>query len=281
MTDTLADLTSALQTYVVSPLNSFGLGGLVFDVAGEERAILASDITDHYTESNKALQDHIAIKPKRITLKGYVGELVYTAPGNSGNSILQTVTQNLTTISAFLPTLSAGALQAQTAIAGVNSSTIPQPAFSQVLPASANIYGLVQSALGATGNTAKQQNAYSYFAACQSQGILMGIQTPWEFLTNMAIEMIEAIQTEDSIFITDFSITFKQIRIAATSTITAASVLSGTGAVPQAGAGPIAQYVAATQGAATTNLGINPGAVVNSSPLPVAGIPSSFILSGN
>lgn len=276
MADTLDDLIAGLQNYVVSPLNAFGLGGLVFDVQTESMATLSADITDHYTEDNKALQDHIAVKPKRITLKGFVGEVVYSAPGSSDNTVLQSVVQKLTEISGYLPTLSAAATQAQALIANPLNSTLTINSIAGALPSAANIYGLVQNTLGAFGNTAKQQNAYSYFSACLSTGVLMGIQTPWEFLTNMAIETIVAIQPEDSIFMTDFSVTFKQIRIAATKT--AAAALSGTGGIPTPG-GVIQQGVAALQGQAPANNGISPGLALPSPLLP--GIQGSIVSVSN
>ena len=108
--NTISSIQTALKTYFVAPHNDFGLGGYVFTLQGEDTATLSSDITDHYTEDNKAVQDHIAIKPKRITLRGYVGELIYNASGQSP-TILQTVTQKLTQLSAFLPALSASATQ--------------------------------------------------------------------------------------------------------------------------------------------------------------------------
>lgn len=243
MSDTLDDLIVGLQNYVVAPLQSFGAGGYVFDVQGESRAVLTADITDHYTEDNKAIQDHIAIKPVRITLKGYVGEVVFNGSGISNTvSILQKVTQKLTVISAFLPQLSSSATQIQQTLAAPGGSSLTLNSIQGALPAAANIYGLVQNLLGATGNQSKQQNAYNYFAACQSQGVLMGIQTPWSFLTNMVVETIDVIQPDDSIFISDFSITFKQIRIAQTQILAL-----------------LAQGIAAMQGAEPVSQGIVPG----------------------
>lgn len=275
MVDTLGDLTSALQTYVVSPLNAFGLGGFLFDVQTEGTATLSADITDHYTEDNKAVQDHIAIKPKRITLKGYVGELLYNTSSQS-TEILQVLTQKLTTISAYLPQMSAAATQAQGAISGINSSGGTLESFSAGLPAAANIYGLIKNAIGAFGNTAKQQAAYQYFSSCQSEKILMGIQTPWEFLTNMAVETIVAIQPEESIFMTDFSVTFKQMRFATTKT--AAAKLSGTGGSVPPG-GPLSQGAAIAQGQPATNLGSNPSAPLPDPSLP--GVQGSIISMAN
>ena len=222
MASELDALTGEFQNYIVSPLNAFGLGGFVFDVEGESTTKLEAEITDHYTEDNKAVQDHIARKPKLITLRGYVGELVYKPDGETASSILQTVTQKLTTLSAFLPTVSTATAQLQ---AVATNGTI---GFNEGLSDAADIYGLVQNLIGSTGDMAQQQAAYLYFKACWEQGILMGIQTPWEFLTNMAIQNVVAIQAEGSKYITDFSVTYKQMRFA--KTVSAATPQAYTGA---------------------------------------------------
>lgn len=208
MDDTLDGLTREFKDYVVSPLNAFGLGGFLFDAQGESTARLTAEITDHYTENNKAVQDHISIHPNRITLKGYVGEVVYTQPGKD-HSFLQTAVQKLTTVLAFLPAISASATLARGAITSPSTANL-------TLSDASNIYGLVKNLLGAVGDEARQQNTYQYFKALMLQGVLMGVQTPWEFMTNMAIESIVAVQGEQSKYISDFSVTMKQIRIAKT-----------------------------------------------------------------
>lgn len=240
MPNTLDELVAGLQNYVVAPLNAFGLGGFMFNVQGEAHSQLSAEITDHYSEDNKAIQDHIAIKPKRITLKGYIGELVYEAPGSSNSTFTQKVPQKLTIISSFLPVLSAAAQQAQEILANPTNAAITLNSVAGQLPAASNLYALIKNSLGAFGDMQNQQNAYNFFNACREQKVLMGIQTPWEFLTNMAIETIDAVQTEETIFISDFSITFKQIRIAQTTSI-------------------FAQGAAALQGQAVTSQGIVPG----------------------
>lgn len=255
--NTLSGLITEFQNYVVSPLNAFGLGGFVFDVAGESIAHLSADITDHYTEDNRALQDHIAIHPKKITLKGYVGEVVYYGDGN-GQSVLQQAVQKLTELSSFLPTLSSAATQIQESIATPTNSNI-------TLPDASNIYGLVQNLLGATGNQARQQNAYTYFKALMNQGILMGVQTPWEFMTNMAIETITAIQPEGSIFMTDFQVTLKEIRIARVQTTAYTANPSSSSIGPQ---GSQLQGAAVAQASPQVPLGNVPGVSLPTSLLP-------------
>lgn len=265
MVDTIGDLTSALQTYIVSPLNQFGMGGYVFDTRTKETTNLNAESTDHYAEDNTAVQDHIAIKPVRIILRGIVGELVYT-PNNDSLAVVQQVTQKLTEITGFLPQLDAAAVQAQAAISGIESSGATLQSFAATVPAAANIYALIQNTIGATsGNTKRQQSAYQYFKSCQAAKMLMGIQTPWEFLTNMTIESIVADQDDETIFTTDFSITFKQMRFA--ETLTAPSPLSGTGGIVPGGQ-IFAQGAAALQGAATTNNGVTSGVSLPSNLLP-------------
>lgn len=50
---------------------------LFFDYIDDESCTVEAAITDNFVETNYALQDHIAIKPKIYRLRGCVGELVY------------------------------------------------------------------------------------------------------------------------------------------------------------------------------------------------------------
>lgn len=204
-------LSADIQSYIVAPMAAFGLGGFLFDVEGETTATLIADITDHYSEDNLALNDHIARKPRSLVLKGYVGELIVVPNSNTNDSILQQVRQKLTIIADFLPQITAATAQVEAATEkGDNLQNLP-------LADAANIYGLVKNILGTiTSDTPRQQQAFMFFKACWQQGILMSIQTPWEFLTNMAIENVTAIQPEGSKYISDFSIRYKQLRFAQT-----------------------------------------------------------------
>ncbi len=248
MVDTLDSLISDFSSYIVAPLNAFGLGGFLFDVQAESMANLSAEITDHYTEDNNAVQDHIAIRPKRITLRGYVGELVVNNGQVVEPSTTEALTQKLTDISAYLPLLSAAATQIQQTIQAPSASSL-------TLQGAANIYGAVVNLLPATGSGQKQQNAYTYFQSLMNQKILMGVQTPWEFITNMAIESIVAIQDENTTFISDFAITLKQMRFAQTLTTAFGIAQSLAGAAGVQAQNPV-------------NIGNQPGVSLPSSLLP-------------
>lgn len=64
------------NTYITTTLNDYGVA-IFFDYLDDETLTTEAAITDNYVESNYAIQDHIAIKPKIYRLRGCVGEVVY------------------------------------------------------------------------------------------------------------------------------------------------------------------------------------------------------------
>lgn len=209
----VSKIKNSLDKYVVRPLNFFGFGGFVFDVEGESSVSLTNEITDHYAEDNSTINDHIGIRPKRVTLKSYVGELSDIV-NDEDKQPVQEVTRKLTTLSAYLPDLATAAQQSLEAIQqgvneGVDVGNIEVPDQRQIV----DIYAVVQNFIPPT---TKQEAAYQYFKALRDQKILLSLQTPFEFMTNMAIETITATQGENTRFITDFTVTLKEVRFAST-----------------------------------------------------------------
>lgn len=239
ISESISLVQSNFTKYIVQPLNAFGFGGFVFDVEGEETTELSSDITDHYVEDNTAVQDHISIKPVKITLKNYVGELVYQGqPSNSG--VLQNLTQKLTILDSYLPVLSAQAEQIQAAMTNPDG-----PDFQQIENSALNLWTLTKNLNPAA---TRQGQAFAYFKALQQQKLLISVQTPYEFINNMAIERVVAKQGEETKYMSDFSVTLKQLRTVSTKTATfnAANYQGG----------------AAAQAAPEVNQGNTPGASV-------------------
>ena len=77
-----------------------GIAGFKFHIPQTEQVRMESDITDHYTDINTPVQDHIALKPVTITLTGLVGEYFYSV--NKIEDFLALVTPTLTLISEFM-----------------------------------------------------------------------------------------------------------------------------------------------------------------------------------
>lgn len=235
----------SLSSYVVKPINAFGLGGFVFDSEGETNANLTAEITDHFVEDGTTISDHIAIKPKKITLKNYVGELVYRQD-DSTDTPVQKAVQKLTTVSAYLPSITEMAQQVLDLrrTGELNLETIGNLNFSKTINRVTDYWAIAKNILG-TGS--RQQQAYSYFKAMYEQKLLVSVQTPFEFMNSMAIESITAIQEENEKYVSNFSITLKEIR-------TAKDIYSPRNSVKEMGTGRVEDMMVNVQGRAAPQL---------------------------
>ena len=73
-------LDTLANNFILKPATNKGINGYVFSVAAETTATADTDITDHYTEYNNFFQDHAALRPIEITLRGFAAENVLPAP---------------------------------------------------------------------------------------------------------------------------------------------------------------------------------------------------------
>lgn len=205
--------TSANQLvnqYVVSPLVGLGIAGFVFDIVDDTRIDLRADITDHYTENNTAIQDCIAIRPEIVTLRGYVGEVVNTI--NSTISSLTQLTEKLTILNSYVPIITNFAQQTRSVISSQNNTI-----GSYVQAAgNLNIYGTFKKL---NPPPTKQAQAFNFFRALFQSKQLVSLETPYSFYSQMAIESLSATQSGKSLYVSDFSITLKEIRTVSTSTV--------------------------------------------------------------
>ena len=197
-------IDNIVNQYVVRPTGmpgQTGIAGFLFDVLDEEFVSVDSDITDHFVENNYAIQDHIALRPVKFSVRGFIGELADTPP--SFDQSVMNVVQQITTVSAYATQFTA---QAQSVYDLITANTFN---VSAVIDQAASVYNLFGQ-LSTTAN--KQQNAYNYFFTLWSSRILCSVETPYRIFTNMAIESIRARQDGTTRYISDFIITFKQIR---------------------------------------------------------------------
>lgn len=214
MSNEIAILSDALKRYIVTPTNAFGLGGFVFDIDGENKVELHTEITDHFLEDNSTVQDHIAIKPKKVTLKSYVGELVYRQD-ESTDTFVQNAVRKLTVVNQYLPQLTQMALQTKEFVNNnidtFSFGNIKELATERTINRVSDYWSLAKNLVN---SSSRQQQAYMYFKSLMEQKILVSLQTPFEFVNNMAIESVTAIQSEESKGISDFTITLKELRFA-------------------------------------------------------------------
>lgn len=198
-------------------LNLISPPGFMFHYEGEQTVTFESDITDHYVEDNTARQDHISLKPIKVTTHGFIGELNDVPP--RALALLKTAADKLSPIGPWAPKLSVTA----------------QLVYAQALQLyqTANVLkNAAVSALAAlTGGQSQnlQQQAFNNFYGYYQQRTLFTIQTPWALFPDMAIVSCRAIQDAETNSITDFELNFKQIRQATTVAGIIPAVLSGRG----------------------------------------------------
>ncbi len=173
---------------------------IIFNYEGEQYVEVQSDITDHFVETNIAIQDQISLKPVEVSTHGFVGDLNNVPPAVLTPYILaaQAVLAN---ISAYEPELTITAINAY------------NQAFQE--------YQIAQSAVNAVHgsgivgqNQSPQQLYFSKFFGWWQNRTLFTIQTPWNILQNMAIKSMRPYQDESTRTVTDFQLTFKQIQFA-------------------------------------------------------------------
>jgi hypothetical protein len=212
----MSDLTDpesylyAKTTAVLAAQGMEGIGGWMFDIPMGESIDLDADITDHYVENGSFITDHIVLKPIIITLRGYKGELIYTAPKkNTLTGILNNATSLLGAVPAYFGPLTPGAATKITTIAN-------QAAYiaSQAQAIAKRGSNLIKYFSGEDDSANLQQKAFIELQALWNSKQIMTVQTPWGFYKNMAIQHVTPKQDENSNDYTDFSVTLKEMRFA-------------------------------------------------------------------
>lgn len=178
-----------------------GISGFLFGIPEEESVELTSDSTNHYLEDNTAIQDHIALNPEQITLKGSVYEMLipsYSAmPAPLGKS------NPLVPSSLYAPS---------TKTKGDEDAPIP------TVQPSTTAYNRWKNA-GAIQNGA-QKKAFDYFYQLWRGRMLFSVETPWGVFRDMHIINFNPTQSKESNEVTNITVTFKRLRFAGTSTET-------------------------------------------------------------
>jgi hypothetical protein len=199
-------LDGLANKYILKPILSKGIGGFVFDYESDTQVNLDAEITDHYTEDNTAIQDHIAIRPAKVTLRGFVSELAQ-AKDTGVSGALSEINSRLETVEAYLGNYTPGMVQGlQKAITATQNAV---NTIDQTVNRIENIVGLFT----APGQT-KQERAYQELEQLLQTKQIVTLETPYKYFDLMAIESITFIQPDDNRYQSDISVTLKQIRYA-------------------------------------------------------------------
>lgn len=233
---------------LIPPKGAQGIAGFVFDYEGDDELAMESDITDHFAEDNSSTQDHIALKPYKITLRGFVSELVLPGTGQGLFGALTTLQQRIGTVPAYLGKYTPQALQK---LQGSASKVVSQAqnyanTAAQYLNQAKNIAALFG---GNSGATTKQQQTFATLVNLRDQRQIFSVVTPWAFFGGMAVESLVFIQPRESRSRSDISVTMKQMRFV---DIESSDNVAATHAGPAAANYQPQSFNGATQGTPVT-----------------------------
>lgn len=192
----------------------------VFDIKKEYRYNLSSDITDHYVEENIAIQDHIALKPIILEVTGSIGEVnlidsendVKKDSAKNGQfSSLESFINRMGSLTSFAPNIINQALDIYNSAKFVYSTVnklINTNAKDSTKKGPDYIEGYDTDIIKQT----KQFEWINWFKTQWENRASFTIVTPYGVLSDMYIMELSASQPENSRYVTNLNIKFKQIR---------------------------------------------------------------------
>ena len=206
----------------------------VFDIKKEYKYNLSSDITDHYVEDNVAIQDHIGLRPIILEVTGSIGEITLSevidkeknsrkiageigigetqnnAKGNIFNSV-DSYLGRMGSLTSFTPNIINQSLDIY------NTAKFGYATVSKII--NLDKQDKVKSGFDYTEDyneetikITKQFNYIDWFKIQWQNRASFTIVTPYGVLTDMYIMDLIASQPENTRYITNLSIKFKQIR---------------------------------------------------------------------
>jgi hypothetical protein len=207
---------------ILKPKGLKGINGFVFDLATEDSVQMSADITDHYTEDNMFVNDHVAIRPVRIIMKGFIGEVVYNTNPSGILGLFSTVQNALTTVPAYLGKYTPKGLQDIQKVLVKGTSLVNK--VDNYISRAKNIVGLFD----ASTKLNNQQKAYDTLKQLFVNRVICSVETPFEYFDEkMIIESIAFRQGENDKYRMDIWVTLKEIRVATVSVTPVNKVTTG------------------------------------------------------
>ncbi len=205
---------------VVNVLSNTGIAGFKFNIPQREQLKFQSDVTDHYTDSNNAVQDHISQKPVTITLTGLHGDYFYSV--NQIEDMLAKVVPTLALVKQFIPKLPDSTKQKllkKYQNLAITDNT-PEALQKSTIKNEVNNIDLFLMFQEIYKITSSQTRAYLFLKALWRSKAIFSLETTFERFDNMVVTDLSPLRDENADQ-TEFTITFKQLNFAKTITTTA------------------------------------------------------------
>lgn len=203
---------------IVSVFTNTGIAGFKFHVPKSEQINMESDITDHYTDINSAVQDHIARKPITITVNGYQGEYYYTV--HPIENMISKIAPVFTLVEVFKPKISEVTKRIKDRKNEISSTAINEDGTftgtyqNRIIDKEFNAIDLLKLFQNMYKFKSAQTRAFFFFEALWRSEILFSVETRWKRYDNMVIQKVIPLGNENA-DMTEFSVTFKQIQVTA------------------------------------------------------------------
>lgn len=224
-------------TAIVSVLSNFGIAGFKFHCPQTEQIKMQSDVTDNYIDTNRPVQDHVALKPVTISLTGLQGEYFYSA--NQIEDMLAKVTPVLPLVKQFLPKLTTITEQIKFGKKNINqnlqgaayaTSFDKDLTFNDKFRTAWNTFNgedLFKEFQDIFKLKSAQTRAFLFFQAMWQSRARFSIETTWRRYDNMVITDVIPMR-DNNADITEFTVNFKQINYATTLTTDVNSAVGRT-----------------------------------------------------
>lgn len=213
-------LDTLANKYLLKPANAKGLAGFIFDYEGDTEVVVQAEITDHYSEQNTFVNDQAAQKPQRVTLRGFVGEIVAN-PNVGVLGAIATLQGKLTTLDAITGKYTPAVVQKiQAGLQSVNNTVNK---IDNAISRAQNLVGLF---VGSAPAPTKQEKAYQQLYALWSNNAVFTLVTPFNYFRSVMIEHMTFVQDETTRQWSEVSVTVKEVRFTGT-------VVQGPGMSPQ------------------------------------------------
>lgn len=191
------------------------IGGFEFDYRGEWSLHAGADITDHYTEANDPIQDHVALKPTKLILRGFVAEVSYSKTALIPS--LLALSSALTPVTPYLGQYAPGAAAKMQNAVNAADDLINQ------LARLSSLAGSLSKLVGALPQKTRVQQAYEKLDALRTNKTAFAVVTPWATFGDlpdnghgpMLIENLVLTEPEETTGWQDIVVTMKEIRTVA------------------------------------------------------------------
>lgn len=203
-------------TAIVNVLGATGIAGFKFHIPETELVKMEAQVTDHYVDTNSAVQDHIALRPVEITLTGLVGDYFYSV--NQIEDFLANVTPAISLVKEYMPKLAPATMYIKSKFN--KSTTAPKVDKNRIINGEASLNTHTYNAMDLFSLfqelyklKSAQTRAFFFFEAMWKARATFTVETTWKRYDNMTITSLQPTRDENA-DITNFTITFKQLSFA-------------------------------------------------------------------